>query len=130
MNYDQWKTMSDRDDSTDMVSPCCGAEYSEYPNYMEYISTDFICDECKDGFDILQSTQYSTPIPSTVRELATNGADAQREKEMAVEILTGKAKVEDYYIERHGDQYSDSNFDISYYNLDHLDTENNDVLIT
>jgi hypothetical protein len=81
-------------------------------------------------FDILQSTQYSTPIPSTVRELATNGADAQREKEMAIEILTGKAKVEDYYIERHGDQYSDSNFDISYYNLDHLDTENNDVLIT
>ena len=81
-------------------------------------------------FDILQSTQYSTPIPSTVRELATNGADAQREKEMAIEILTGKANVEDYYIERHGEQYSDSNFDISYYSLDHLDTENNDVLIT
>ncbi len=81
-------------------------------------------------FDILQSTQYSTPIPSTVRELATNGADAQREKEMAIEILTGKANVEDYYIERHGEQYSDSNFDISYYNLDHLDAENNDVLIT
>jgi len=81
-------------------------------------------------FDILQSTQYSTPIPSTIRELATNGADAQREKEMAIEILTGKANVEDYYIERHGEQYSDSNFDISYYSLDHLDTENNDVLIT
>jgi len=81
-------------------------------------------------FDILQSTQYSTPIPSTIRELATNGADAQREKEMAIEILTGKANVEDYYIERHGEQYSDSNFDISYYNLDHLDTENNDVVIT
>ena len=81
-------------------------------------------------FDILQSTQYSTPIPSTVRELATNGADAQREKEIAIEILTGKAKAEDYYIERHGEQYNDSNFDISYYNLDHLDTENNTVLIT
>ena len=81
-------------------------------------------------FDILQSTQYSTPIPSTVRELATNGADAQREKEIAIEILTGKARKEDYYIERHGEQYSDSNFDISYYNLDHLDTENNTVLIT
>jgi len=81
-------------------------------------------------FDILQSTQYSTPIPSTVRELATNGADAQREKEMAIEILTGKAKVEDYYIERYGDQYADSNFDISYYNLNHLDAENNTVQIT
>ena len=81
-------------------------------------------------FDILQSTQYSTPIPSTVRELATNGADAQREKEIAIEILSGKAKAEDYYIERHGEQYDDSNFDESYYDLDYLDTENNDVLIT
>ena len=81
-------------------------------------------------FDILQSTQYSTPIPSTVREMATNGAAAQREKEIAIEILTGKANAEDYYIERHGDQYNDSNFDISYYNLDHLDTENNNVIIT
>ena len=81
-------------------------------------------------FDILQSTQYSTPIPSTIRELATNGADAQREKEIAIEILTGQAKAEDYYIERHGEQYSDSNFDISYYDLDHLDTENNTVQIT
>ena len=81
-------------------------------------------------FDILQSTQYSTPIPSTIRELATNGADAQREKEIAIEILTGKAKAEDYYIERHGEQYDDSNFDISYYDLDHLDTENNTVQIT
>ena len=39
-------------------------------------------------FDILQATQYSTPIPSTVRELVTNACDAQREKEIAVEILT------------------------------------------
>ena len=40
-------------------------------------------------FDILQATQYSTPIPSTVRELVTNACDAQREKEMAIEILKG-----------------------------------------
>ena len=65
-------------------------------------------------FDILQSTQYSTPIPSTVRELATNGCDAQREKEIAIEILTGEAKEEDYYIKRDGAQYADSNFDIGY----------------
>ena len=81
-------------------------------------------------FDILQATQYSTPIPSTVRELTTNGCDAQREKEIAIEVLTGKANKDDYYIERFGEQYEDSNFDISYYNLDHLDTENNDVTIT
>jgi len=60
MNYDQWKTMSDRDDSTDKVSPCCGAEYSEYPNYIEYISTDFICNECKDEFDVpIEDYEYA-----------------------------------------------------------------------
>jgi len=73
-------------------------------------------------FDILQSTQYSMPIQSTVRELVTNACDSQREKEIAIEILMGKKKVEDYYIERHGPQYEDSNFDIDYYNRDHFNT--------
>ena len=72
-------------------------------------------------FDMLQSTQYSMPVQSTVRELVTNACDSQREKEIAIEILMGTKKVEDYYIERHGDAYEDSNFDISYYNRDHLD---------
>jgi len=81
-------------------------------------------------YDILQQTQYSTPIQSSVRELTTNAWDSQREKEVAIEILTGKAKVEDYYIERHGDQYEDSNFDPTYYDLKHLDTENNTVQLT
>ena len=80
-------------------------------------------------FDILQSTQYSTPIPSTVRELATNACDAQREKEMAIEILTGKVKAEDYYITRGGEQYSDSNFDPTYYDLKHLNTADNGIKI-
>ncbi len=68
-------------------------------------------------FDILQSTQYSMPVQSTVRELVTNACDSQREKEIAIEILGGEKKVEDYYIERHGAQYEDSNFDASYYNI-------------
>ena len=38
-------------------------------------------------FDVLQSTQYSTPISSTVRELVTNACDSQREKEIALEII-------------------------------------------
>ena len=65
-------------------------------------------------FDILQSTQYSTPIPSTVRELVTNACDSQREKEIAIEILKGEKKIEDYYIKRHGEAYEDSNFDPNY----------------
>jgi len=81
-------------------------------------------------YDILQQTQYSTPIQSSVRELTTNAWDSQREKEVAIEVLTGKAKSEDYYIERHGEQYEDSNFDASYYDLKHLDTENNTVELT
>ena len=81
-------------------------------------------------FDILQATQYSNPIPSSVRELVTNACDAQKEKEIALEILTGKAQVSDYYIERHGEQYEDSNFDSSYYNLDRLDKINNDIIVT
>ena len=44
-------------------------------------------------FDILQSTQYSTPIPSTVRELVTNACDSQREKEIAIEILKGDKTI-------------------------------------
>ena len=75
-------------------------------------------------FDILQSTQYSMPIPSTIRELVTNACDSQREKEIAIEIITKSKKVEDYYIERHGDQYEDSNFDKSYYNEKHLSSKN------
>ena len=81
-------------------------------------------------FDILQSTQYSTPIPSTIRELTTNACDSQREKEIAVEILRGKAKPEDYYITRNGAQYEDSNFDESYYDLEYLDVHINHIDIT
>jgi len=81
-------------------------------------------------FDILQSTQYSTPIPSTVRELVTNACDAQREKEIAIEILTGVKQTSDYYITRDGEQYSDSNFDPSYYSISNLDIARNHVEIT
>ena len=80
-------------------------------------------------YDVLQASQYSTPIPSTVRELAANAWDAQREKEIAIEILSGQKQASDYYITRSGEQYEDSNFDSSYYSLPHLDTESNEVLL-
>lgn len=78
-------------------------------------------------FDVLQATQYSTPIPSTIRELVTNACDSQREKEIAVEILTGKAQIEDYFITRQGEEYEASNFNRGYYDLNYLDMENNHV---
>jgi hypothetical protein len=81
-------------------------------------------------FDVLQSSQYSTPIPSTVRELVTNACDSQREKEIALEILSGEKNVEDYYIKRDDDQYKDSNFNPEYYDPKYLCRDNNRVVIT
>ena len=62
-------------------------------------------------------------------ELASNAVDSQKEKEIAIEILSGKAKPEDYYIERKEDKYKASNWNPDYFDLDHLDKENNHVLI-
>ena len=80
-------------------------------------------------FDILQSTQYSMPIQSTIRELVTNACDAQREKEIALEILNGEKQISDYYIERHGPQYEDSNFDLSYYKKRFLNQNENSIQV-
>ena len=80
-------------------------------------------------FDVLQSSQYSTPIASTVRELVTNACDSQREKEIALEILSGKKTVEDYYITRNEDEYKDSNFDRTYYDSEYLSSDNNRVIV-
>ncbi len=79
--------------------------------------------------DILQVTQYSKPIESTVRELASNAVDSQREKEIAIQILQGKAKPEDFYMQREGAQYEDSKWKPEYFDLDWLDQKNNDVVI-
>ena len=75
-------------------------------------------------FDVLQSSQYSTPIASTVRELVTNACDSQREKEIALEILSGKKTIEDYYITRHEEEYRDSNFEPSYYDVNRFSDSN------
>lgn len=77
--------------------------------------------------DILQITQYAKPILSTVRELASNAVDAQKEKEVALKILKKEAKPEDYYHTREGEQYEASRWDPSYYSLKYLDTINNHV---
>lgn len=77
--------------------------------------------------DILQIYTYSMPIESTVRELTSNAVDSQREKEIAIEILTGKAKEEDYFVKKEGKEFDDSKFKKDYYNLEWLDTEHNEV---
>lgn len=77
--------------------------------------------------DIVQAQQYQKPIPSTVRELTANAVDSQSEKEKAIKILKGEAKPEDYFIQREGALYEDSKWNPDYYNLEHLDQENNEI---
>lgn len=77
--------------------------------------------------DIVQAQQYTKPVPSTVRELTANAVDAQREKVKAIMILSGKAKVEDFFIKRDDPLYRDSNWDPSYYDINYLDQDKNDV---
>lgn len=74
--------------------------------------------------DNLQKYQYSYPIKSCTRELICNGIDSLAEKEVAINILTGKRKVEDYFADLQGDVYEDSRFDPGYYNLAWLSKEN------
>ena len=80
-------------------------------------------------FNVLQNTMYSYPIESTVRETVSNAIDAVKEKQIATLILTGQAKVEDYYIDRDGEEYESSKFDPSYYDLKYL-SEDNSVKVT
>jgi len=75
-------------------------------------------------FDTLQKYQYSFPIKSTVRELLSNAVDSVSEKKAAIDILTGKAKVEDYFVELEGDLYKDSKFEPDYYDLNWLHPDN------
>lgn len=70
--------------------------------------------------DVLQKYQYQFPHRSAIRELVSNSLDAIREKHIATQIITGKAKEEDYFIRRNDPLYKDSNFDPQYYNLDWL----------
>jgi hypothetical protein len=79
--------------------------------------------------DNLQVNQYQYPMESTVREVASNAVDAVKEKQIAIEILSGRAKEEDYYLRREEDIFQSSNFDASYFNLDWLDQENHNVVI-
>ena len=43
--------------------------------------------------EIVQKTQYTTPVPSMIRELASNAVDSQNEKLRAIDIISGKSKV-------------------------------------
>lgn len=77
----------------------------------------------------LQRSQYQFPIKSTVREITANGVDSVEEKRVAKLILTGKARTEDFFVEREGEVFRDSKFDPSYYDLKWL-SDDDKVRIT
>jgi hypothetical protein len=79
--------------------------------------------------DIVQSTQYQYPIESCVREITANAVDSVTERNRAIDILSGKSKVSDFFIERSEALYKDSKWDPSYYNTDYF-SDNNIVTIT
>jgi len=67
-------------------------------------------------FDVLQSSQYSMPYKSSVRELVSNSLDSVREKQNALGILKGDLKIKDLYLSKDGEEFQDSSFDRNYYN--------------
>lgn len=82
-------------------------------------------------FSFLQETQYQFPIKSTLRETTSNSLDSVKEKLMAISILSGAEKVEDYFqMVETNELTKDSKFDPTYYNLTHLSTEDNQVVIS
>jgi hypothetical protein len=75
--------------------------------------------------ELFQSRQYSTPVKSTVREIASNSVDSINEREVAREILINKKPVSDYFEDIEGALFNDSKFDPSYYDFNWLSTDKN-----
>lgn len=80
--------------------------------------------------DNLQAHMYMKPIPSCIRESVSNAVDSVKEKMAAIKILSGVAKVEDYYVSKASvkedtaddkdDIYADSEFEKDYYDTKFL----------
>jgi hypothetical protein len=81
-------------------------------------------------FDFVQQDQYKFPVSSAIRELVSNCRDSITEKQMFFDIISGIAKVSDFYVEQEGELYKDSKFDPAYYEEKWLSkTENKIKLI-
>lgn len=66
-------------------------------------------------FDNLQKNQYQYPEKSTIRELGSNASDAINEKLIALKILKGEARPEDFYVPKEGELFDDSKYLPEYY---------------
>ena len=79
------------------------------------------------ALDILQRGLYAFPIPSTIRELASNAYDAIKERDVAKSIISGKTQLSDHFEVSKDDDgiYTDSNFDKDYFDLNWLSDDPN-----
>ena len=77
-------------------------------------------------FDVLQSSQYSMPYKSCIRELVSNSLDSIMEKKNSLGILNGTLKEEDLYLKKEGEEFKDSSFEADYYDPEWL--SDNDIV--
>jgi len=49
MNYDDWKLASPDTESCELISPCCGSEFTDYINNENF--GQYKCDHCGEDFD-------------------------------------------------------------------------------
>ena len=80
-------------------------------------------------YDVLQNSQYSFPVKSSVREIVSNGLDSVTEKNNSLKIMSGKMTVEDLYMQKEGEEFKSSNWDSAYYDKKWLNPIN-EVRIT
>lgn len=100
-------------------------QVEEIIDMKEGLKKEFAPESIEMMMDLVQKFQYSSPVKSTVRELASNAVDAIKERDVAKEILSGKAKVSDYYVESTGELTKDSKFNPDYYDLKWLSDDPN-----
>jgi len=78
------------------------------------------------ALDILQRGIYAYPMKSTIRELASNAYDANKEREAAKKILLGIDQVEDHYdVTKIDGIYHASKWNPSYYDVNFLSDDSN-----
>lgn len=75
--------------------------------------------------ELFQSRQYSTPVKSTVREIASNSVDSINERRVAKQILVEGKPVSDFFSDIEGALFNDSKFDPSYYDFKWLSEDCN-----
>jgi len=67
MNYDDWKLASPDTESCELVSPCCGSEFTDYVDNENF--GKYKCDYCGEDFDEpTEDYEYADRIRENIAE--------------------------------------------------------------